>query len=62
MVTHPDPGDRESHLRRTNTGASAVVESLRFLGAKNISVYAATSEDVTAYMVRYLTDTERRLR
>jgi maleate cis-trans isomerase len=59
---HPDPGDREGHQRRTKTGAAAVADALLFLGAKKISVYADKSEAVTAYMVRYLTDKERRLR
>jgi maleate isomerase len=38
------------------SGATAVAESLRFLGAKKIIVYAATAEDITALTVRYLTD------
>ncbi|MDA8125600.1 MAG: hypothetical protein M0009_10480 [Deltaproteobacteria bacterium] len=41
---------------RATTGASSVAESLSALGAKKISVYAATSEEVTKYTVRYLTD------
>jgi len=38
------------------SGASAVAESLRFLGVKQVSVYAATAEEITALTVRYLTD------
>jgi hypothetical protein len=61
VVTHPDPGDRGGHRRRTNTGAGAgpVAESHRFLGARQISVYTAKSEDVKVYMVRDLTEKER---
>jgi maleate isomerase len=41
---------------RATTGASSVSASLSALGAKKISVYAATSEEVTKYTVQYLTD------
>jgi maleate cis-trans isomerase len=47
--------EKTSEIPATS-GATAVAESLRSLGAKKISVYAATAEDVTSLTVRYLTD------
>ena len=41
---------------RATTGAASVAASLEALGVKKVSVYAATSEDVTRYTVRYLSD------
>ena len=41
---------------RATTGAASVAASLEALGIKKVSVYAATSEEVTQYTVRYLTD------
>jgi maleate isomerase len=41
---------------RATTGASSVAESLSFLGAHKVSIYAATPEDVTAFTGKYLTD------
>ena len=41
---------------RATTGAASVAESLKFLGVKRVSVYAATPEEVTQYTVRYLTE------
>ena len=38
------------------TGAGSVAESLKFLGARKVSVIAATSPDITAYTVRFLID------
>ena len=41
---------------RATTGASSVAASLEALGVKQVSVYAATPEEVTLYTVRYLAD------
>jgi maleate isomerase len=41
---------------RATTGAASVAASLKALGIKKLSVYAATPEEVTQYTVRYLAD------
>ncbi len=41
---------------RATTGAASVAASLEALGIKKVSVYAATTEEVTQYAVRYLSD------
>lgn len=42
---------------KATTGASSVAESLKFLGIDKVSIFAATSEDITAYTAKYLSDT-----
>lgn len=41
---------------RSTTGASSVAVSLTALGAKRVSIFAATPADVTEYTMKYLTD------
>jgi maleate isomerase len=41
---------------KATTGATAVSESLRFLGVKEMVIYAATHEEITLKSVRYLED------
>jgi len=41
---------------KATTGASSVAESLSFLGIRKVSIYAATSKDVTAYTAKYLSE------
>lgn len=42
---------------KATTGASSVAESLKFLGIDKVSIFAATSEDITAHTSQYLSDT-----
>ena len=41
---------------RATTGATSVAASLEALGARRVSVYAATPKEVTEFTVRYLSD------
>ncbi|MCC6474849.1 MAG: hypothetical protein IT514_14030 [Burkholderiales bacterium] len=41
---------------RATTGATSVAASLAALGVQRVSVYAATSQEVTDYTIRYLRD------
>jgi len=41
---------------KATTGASSVAESLKFLGTDSVSIFAATSEDITAFAAKYLSD------
>ena len=41
---------------KATTGASSVAESLKFLEIDSVSIFAATSEDITAFTAKYLSD------